>query len=142
MPDEQDAAPEANQSTSTEMVELIRSARTIVETGWPMAVGGNPELLIYDAIQRANLITGVVGLLLERKREGPAWSPEHAMATARLEHASDRMESQTEVIGEMIKLQREIYTELNLQTVALGEVSSMARKLFDLMKSEAEKASA
>lgn len=140
MPEEQDGAPEANQSKAAEMVEMIRQARSIVETGWPMPAEGNPEMSVYDAIQRSNLISGVVGILMEDKRG--AWSApmDWASVMDRVDYVSGRIDGQADALSEVLRLQKSLYAEMETQTTALGEVTASARMLFNFMKVEAEKA--
>lgn len=133
MPEEQDGAPEANQSKAAEMVELIREARTIVETGWPMPPVTNPETAVYEALQRANLVTGVIGMLAEasRRQTDPIAKWDHMFEMG--EEANRRLQDHNDIVQLFLEQQQKLYDEIRAQTEAMGVVVESLKSIMALL---------
>lgn len=91
----------------TELIELVRAARSIVDTGWPRDPDAPPEIAQMENFLRANLLNTVAGNLFYMAGRTAAETSDPPSA----------MES-------LIELIRETNNDLNAQADIMNELSA------------------
>lgn len=95
----------------TELIELVRTARSIVDTGWPRDPDSPPEIAQMENFLRANLLNTVAGNLFYMAGRAAAGTPDPPDALDSLlelvREPQDRVSEQVGLIREVIGENRE-----------------------------------